>query len=206
MKKILFIVVLVSYLQISAFGQDSSNSETRIWTPDLVELWIYWHKKQYNMFTDFLQREDSLNNRQYADLKEKMADWARVDQILFNQYQDNTVPLQLFALDVIDAGIALSDLTSVATSILELAVTDPVDAFVASMAIDYSIQAGITIVQFVSLWVKATRGNDTANLRNNLKREEVVDWGIKRIRSLISNGNYLHGKLSAAKQTNLITY
>jgi hypothetical protein len=206
MKRILLLIVLVSCLPVTAFSQESQDSETRIWTPDLVELWLYLHKKQYNMFTDFLHREDSLNNKQYADLTEKMADWARVSQILFNQYQDNTVPFQLFALDIVDAGSSILDLTSVVTSIFELATAEPVDAFVASMAIDYSIQAGTAIVQFVTLWIKATRGNDTANLRNNLKREEVVDWGTKRIRSLISNGNYLHGKLSAAKQSNLLTY
>jgi hypothetical protein len=186
-------------------GQDGSNGgsgggETRIWEPDLVELWIYWHKRQYRMFTDFAHNEDTLANDKYKAYMDWMKKLAEVDALLFSQFQNNTVPNPLFFVQDLEyANSLVSDLRDAVTKTTSMLLTPPVDANLVALYAETTIECGIRFVMLIITTTKVIVGFNRNNLRDNRLRDDLFNFVIEELVLLKNTLNSLHRRLLTGK-------
>jgi len=207
-KRIQLALLLFSVCSFSVFAQDNSGGSgdsgssgtTRIWEPDLVELWIYWHKVQYRMFTEFALNQDSLQRNQYSEYEDWMKKLSEVDKILFSQYQNNSVPLPLFVLqygEVINLTVEIAqDCSSIDNFLNE----PPVSSELNAMFTESFIVLLLKYQKLLSSTTKVTSGNQPDNLRDNRIRDDLMNNIIKEMTSIKYSLSSLYKRMNTAKQ------
>jgi hypothetical protein len=186
-------------------GNNSGGNSTNIWEPDLVELWIYWHKQQYHAFQRFNHNEDTLQMKQNQDFQDKMEDLRKVDEILFNQYQDNDIPKIPFLLP--DAGYAVDlsvNLLEISGKTVSMLNEKPFDGQLLGFYIESTVRTSIRIASLVQATIKALNGWEKENLRDNDFRENLVDYIIKELESIVGEQNMLYKRLETGKHVSLL--
>jgi len=196
------VVSLFTYSQEQGQGGSSEGGgETRIWEPDLVELWIYWHKQQYRMFTDFAHNEDTLANDKYKSYMDWMKKLAEVDALLFSQFQNNTIPNPLFFVkDLEYANEVITDLRDAVTKTNSMLQTPPVDADLIALYAETTIECGIKFVVLILTTTKVIVGFDRKNLRDNRLRDDLFNFVLEELVLLKNTLNSLHRRLLIGKQ------
>ncbi|MDR0231587.1 MAG: hypothetical protein LBI82_05650 [Dysgonamonadaceae bacterium] len=221
-------LLLFSFCSIFAFAQESGGDgggETRIWEPDLVELWIWWHKKQYAMFSDFAKNEDALQRKQYEDYMDYMKKLAEMDAILFSQYTNNSVPkIPFFLPDVAYGGILITDIMEAFVDITSLLAEPPVDAQLVNMFANSSLEMLSKFTYLIVSTEKVLRGGDNNlgvnfgdvlnefddgnatfglhkdNLRDNRFRDDLMNNIIKELGNIKRSLHSLFERMRTGKQ------
>jgi hypothetical protein len=181
-------------------GDSGGGNSTKIWEPDLVELWIFWHKQQYRMFEEFNHNEDTLNTVQHQELRNYMEDLRKVDEILFKQYQDNDQPRPIHLLP--EAGIAgemVLNLGIINANAAKLVTKQPYDEDVAIAYIQANIRTTKEMIDLIATTVKYLNGWDRKNLRDNDFRDNLSDFIIKKLESMQGDWNNLYRKWETSK-------
>ena len=231
-KKFLFLL-LFSFLYIGISAQDSeggggdggSGESKRIWEPDLVELWIYWHKTQYRMFSDFAMNEDTLQRYKYQNYMDYMEELAKVDALLFSQYTNNVVPkIPIFIPDVAYMGILFKDITENIDGITDMLSKPPVDAYLIDMFVGSSSEMFLKYTHLLLSTEKVLRGGDSMigfdysegftsflgllisqdNLRDNRFRDDLLNHIIKEMEKIKLSLHTLFVRMRAAKYSLLL--
>jgi len=199
-KKIKLILLLFSVATVFLFAQGGNEDEIRIWEPDLVELWIYWHKTQFRMFTEFAANEDTLQSKQYADYEYYMKKLAEVDAVLFSQYQNNSVPLPTFIIEygyvITLAGEIQTDFGNFRNFINE----PPVVEELKQMFDDSEAELWLKYVKLLNSTSKITIPNQSDNLRDNRLRDDLMNNIVKEMFAVKYSLNSLFLRMTAAKQ------
>lgn len=181
-------------------GGGGGGNSTKIWEPDLVELWIYWHKQQYRMFEEFNHNEDTLNAVQYKELRDYMEDLRQVDEILFKQYQDNDLPKPIHLLpEAAIAGEIMLNLGKINANAAKLVTESPYDGEVAIAYIQANIRTTKEMIDLIATTVKYLNGWDRQNLRDNNFRDNLSDFIIKKLESMQGDWNNLYRKWETSK-------
>lgn len=172
----------------------SGFSQTKIWMPDAVEFWIYYHKKQYDAFKDFNINEDSIGKKN-DDYLLYMKQLSKVDDNLFSQYQNNEVPLSNFmfnATHIIDLSTNLYNIIGNTSQIIK-DYPELNDIFnEAKRKTDRRIE------DFVSDILKSIVGNNKKNLRDNDERDKLCNNIISELEKMVGNWNRIFIKMQAA--------
>jgi len=213
--QIVFILLWMLSVPFIAVAQDGGGSsgnsdggdgggETKIWEPDLVELWIYWHKQQYRMFECFSHNEDTLMTVQHENYRNWMRKLREVDEILFKQYQDNDIPKTPFFIPNSLHVVYLTDnLTKIVMNTGEMLDKPPVDAHLQALWAEALLK---TLVRYIALGqatLKYLNGWQKTNLRDNDFRDNLSDYIIKELETMIGDWNQLYRKTQIAKYLNL---
>jgi hypothetical protein len=210
----------LGFAQGSGESGNNGGGETRIWTPDLVELWIWWHKRQFDMFSDFAANEDSLQRKQYEDYKDYMKKLAEMDAILFSQYTNNQVPkARFFVPDVAYGGILINDIKDNFESITRMLLEPPVDAILVEMFAKSSVEMFTKFTYLVLSTEKVLRGSNGGigfelsdilgefdsgslhhdNLRDNRFRDDLLTNIIKELKNIQLSLHSLYERMRTAK-------
>jgi hypothetical protein len=203
--KIKLILLLFSIAAISLYGQggdggDSGGGEKKIWEPDLVELWIYWHKTQFRMFTEFAANEDTLQSKQYEDYMYYMKKLAEVDAVLFSQYQNNSVPLPNFMFEYGQVILLAEEIESDFGKFRDFINEPPVVQELKEMYDDSETELRLKYIKLLSSTTKALTPNQANNLRDNRLRDDLINNIMKEMFSVKYSLNSLFLRMTAAKQ------
>jgi hypothetical protein len=201
----MLLVLWLFSVPLVVFAQDNGGqgNATKIWEPDLVELWIYWHKQQYRMFQRFAHNEDTLKNVQYEKYKDYMNDLRKVDEILFNQYQDNDVPKIPFMIpDAAHAAYLSSELLTIISNTGEMLYREPFDRRLFNIYIDSSAKTTFKYIDLIAATLKYIEGWNRKNLRDNDFRDNLAETVINELESMIGDWNQLNRRLHTAKYIN----
>ena len=203
--KILLILLLFS-LSFLAIGQDESGSGEggsgkKIWEPDLIELWIYWHKQQYRMLQEFSHNEDTLNTVQHQNLRDYMEDLRKVDEILFKQFQDNDMPKPLHMIpEAALAGEIMINIVKIDLNAKDMVLKAPFDEEVAVAYIQANIRTTKEMIELVTVATnKYLNGWNKQNLRDNDVRDNLSDYILKKLETIQGNWNLLYKKWETSK-------
>ncbi|MDR2774257.1 MAG: hypothetical protein LBC19_05860 [Tannerella sp.] len=184
---------------------DDSGEGKKIWEPDLVELWIYWHKQQYRMFQRFSHHEDTLQRVQYQNYQDRMRDLREVDEILFNQHQDNDIPkLPFLAPDAAYATVLSMDVLEITKETGNMLMKEPYDRELFDFYVESSIRTAIRFGTLVQTTVKALDGWKRTNLRDNDFRDNLTDYVIKELESIVGEWNLLYRRFETGKHIQLL--
>ena len=186
-----------------AGSNDDSGGTTKIWEPDLVELWIYWHKQQYRAFEIFSHNEDTLNTVQHAKLRDYMKDLREVDEILFKRHQDNDLPKPVFLTPEAAYVFQLSEnLISINSNSFTMLNKKPVDYDLIIHYVEANIKTSIELIDLVDATVKYLKGWERTNLRDNNFRDNLSQFIITKLESMVGNWNNLYRRWEVAKYHN----
>jgi len=204
MRKVFFITFsffsILACAQEQGEGGDDGGGATRIWEPDLVELWIYWHKQQYRMFTAFAHNEDTLANDKYKSYMDWMKKLAEVDALLFSQFQNNTIPNPVFFIQDLEyANAIITDLKDAVTQTASMLQTPPVDAELIALYAETSVEFGVRFVLLIITTAKALTGFDRKNLRDNRLRDDLFNFVLEELVLLKNTLNALYRRLLVGK-------
>jgi len=209
--KINSVLFLLSFSCINLFaqggeqGRSEGGKTTKIWEPDLVELWIYWHKTQYRMFTDFYHNEDTLANEKYEDYKDWMKKLAEVDATLFSQYQNNDVPRPvIFTEDVAYVAILVTEVAENTSNILKMLNEPPVDAELVDMFFDSSVKMYLKGATLITSTFKVLQDRKADNLRDNRLRDDLLNNIVREFENIKLSQNSLYDRMKAGKQNILL--
>jgi hypothetical protein len=200
-----FALPFVAYSQNDGGGGGDGGGETKIWEPDLVELWIYWHKQQYRMLQSFYHNEDTLRNKQNEDYQNWMRKLREMDEILFKQHQDNDIPKPTFLLPEAAYAIKLSqELGTIIVNTGEILNKAPVDPNLQALYIDASVKTYFRFGKLIEDTQKYLTGWDRQNIRDNDFRDNLSDYILKELNSMIGNWNQLNRRTSVAKYAKIL--
>jgi hypothetical protein len=207
--KLLLILLLFSVTALAQQsgeqgGSESGNSgggnSTKIWEPDLVELWIYWHKQQYSMFEEFNHNEDTLNTVQNEELRNYMSELRKVDEILFKQYQDNDKPKPVFMNPEAAYALELTiDLLAINKNAFDMINKAPVDGEILLHYIEANVKTYKEFSDLIDATVKYLKGWDRTNLRDNNVRDNLSDFIIKKLETIVGDWNMLYKRWETSK-------
>jgi len=213
-KRIILTVLLFSFFSINLLAQSGGNSGSggnssssgtiRIWEPDLVELWIYWHKTQYRMFTEFAANEDSLQRNQYSDYEDYMQKLAEMDKILFSQYQNNTVPNPIiFTAETLYAGVLVYEIGEDFANFQRFLNEPPINPELTVMFAQSASELYDKLSFLMISTSKVILGNRADNLRDNRIRDDLMNNIIEEMVSVKYSLNSLFLRMNTAKQAEL---
>jgi hypothetical protein len=209
MKAIKILLVWLCSVPLAVFAQNSGDEQngggnsTKIWEPDLVELWVYWHKQQYRMFQRFAHNEDTLQSVQYEKYKDYINDLRKVDEILFNQYQDNDVPQTPFMIpDATHAGYLSKELVTIMNNTYEMLREEPFDQRLFDIYIESFAKTTFKYADLISAASKYIEGWNRENLRDNNFRDNLAETIINELESMTGDWNQLNRRLRTAKYIN----
>jgi hypothetical protein len=178
-----------------------AQSETDVTEYDLYTVWVTWHKAQYAMFEEFAHYEDTLQTKQNKEYEDKMTDLREVDEILFNQLQDNSVSVAYLLLDAAEAALIVAEIGDNSIQTLKMLKKEPVDVDCVNVFLEHQIRIGLRMSDLVSLGVKATLAYDKTNLRDNRKRDEIVRYILKELESIREDSINMHQWLDVSKNS-----
>jgi hypothetical protein len=195
-----FIINVLAQNNGGGGGNSGSGGTTKIWEPDLVELWIYWHKTQYKMFTDFANNEDSLASNKYKEYKKWMEELAKVDDILFSQYQNNDVPRPvIFIGDVAYGTLLVSDIAESIGALDKLLRQPPVDSQLVDLFAESSAEILVKFAMLISSTKKVLDARKADNLRDNRFRDDLLNNIIKELEYIKLNLYSLYVRMRTGK-------
>lgn len=213
--KILFLLLLLFNVALwpavaqSDSGQNNDSGgggETKVWCFDLVELWIWLHKVEYAMFEDFKANEDTLRRKQNTDFENRMKKFRNVDEILFKQLQDNSVPKPMFQTSGnLDVMLSMKDLAEINKNMVQMVTKAPVDTEIIKEASAHLLEVALIATNLYQIFYKhAVTGNELTNLRDNRKRDEIVLYVRKELQRLIRVSNQKYQKFKVAKDVSYL--
>jgi hypothetical protein len=203
----LCLLLLFSFTSIPFFAQDSGGGggTTNIWEPDLVELWIYWHKTQYKMFSDFALNEDTLQRVKYLNYMNFMDDLAKVDATLFSQYQNNDVPRpEIFTSEILHVALLVNDIKDSFTNTFTMLNEPPVHAHCLQMFEASSIEMLLKITNLYVSSKKVMEDRKAYNLRDNRLRDDLLNNIMRELQHIKNSLNSLYVRMRTAKNELLL--